>query len=149
MEYLLYQLHHLQHRLLKALKSIEFFGGPDSSKQQILNLFTQIRSIGYTDAMDDHEKRKLEIFNQLNFFQLITGVVVPIIALVSSKKFPAGEWYIVTLPALISILVLVLNATYKYEAALLCYFIFYPVFTCIIYINGLNMTFRLASPFAA
>lgn len=144
MEYLLYQLHHLQHRLLKALKSIEFFGGPDSSKQQILNLFTQIRSIGYTDAMDDHEKRKLEIFNQLNFFQLITGVLVPIIALVSSKKFPAGEWYIVTLPALISILVLVLNATYKHEAALLCYFIFYPVFTCIIYINGLNMGIELS-----
>jgi two-component system, sensor histidine kinase and response regulator len=144
MEYLLYQLHHLQLRLLKALKSIEFFGGPDSSKQKVLELFTQIRSIGYEESMDDYEKRKLEIFNQLNFFQLITGIVVPIIALVSSKKFPVGEWYIVTLPALISILVLVLNAIYKHEAALLCYFIFYPVFTCIIYINGLNLGIELS-----
>src|SRR4030095_12577397 len=144
MEYLLYQLHHLQLRLLKALKSIEFFGGPDSSKQKVLELFTQIRSIGYEESMDDYEKRKLEIFNQLNFFQLITGIVVPIIALVSSKKFPVGEWYIVTLPALISTLVLVLNAICKYEAALLCYFIFYPVFTCMIYINGLNLGIELS-----
>jgi len=144
MEHLLYQLHHLQHRLYKMLKSIEFFGGEDSSKQKIYHIFTQVRSIGFTDAMDDHEKKKLGIFNQLNFYQLITGILVPIIALVSSKKFPVGEWYIVTLPALISILVLVLNSIYKYQAALLCYFIFYPVFTCVIYINGLNLGIELS-----
>lgn len=144
MEYLIYQLHHLQHRLYRMLKSIEFFGGSDSSKRKVLQISGQIRSIGFTDSMDDHEKRKLGIFNQLNFYQLITGIVVPIIALVSSKKFPVGEWYIVTLPALISILVLVLNAIYKYQAALLCYFIFYPVFTCIIYINGLNLGIELS-----
>jgi signal transduction histidine kinase len=126
------------------LKSIEFFGGLESSKKSVLQFLISIRSIGYTDSMDDYEKRKLGIFNQLNFFQLITGVVVPIVALVSSKNFPAGEWFIVTLPSLISILVLVLNSIYKYEAALLSYFIFYPVFTCVIYINGLNLGIELS-----
>jgi two-component system sensor histidine kinase/response regulator len=141
MEYL---LHHLQHRLHRIFKSIDIYDGFRSLHQKTLQFFAQIRSIGYTPSLEDYEKRKLGIFNQLNFFQLVTGIIVPVIALASNSKFPAGEWYITTMPALISILVLVLNANYKYQAALLCYFIFYPVFTCAIYINGLNLGIELS-----
>jgi len=135
---------HLQHRLNQIFKTIAFLEGPPALKQKILQFLSQIRSIGYTPDMEDYEKRKLGIFNQLNFLQLITGVIVPIIAHASSSKFPAEGWFIATLPALISILVLVLNSNYKYQAALLCYFIFYPIFTCVIYINGLNLGIELS-----
>lgn len=141
MEYLFL---HLQHRLNRILKAIDIFEGLRPIKQKILQFLAQIRSIGYTTAMEDYEKRKLGIFNQLNFFQLITGIIVPIIPLLSSSKFPAEGWFIAILPALVSILVLVLNSNYKYQAALLCYFIFYPLFTCVIYINGLNLGIELS-----
>src|SRR6185436_16611746 len=47
-------------------------------------------------------------------------------------------------PSCISIVALLLNSFGKYHAALLCYFIFYPVFTCFIYINGLNLGIELS-----
>ena len=46
-----------------------------------LHLFERIKSLGFTATMDDYEKRKLGIFNQLNFFQLLTGVVIPLAAM--------------------------------------------------------------------
>jgi signal transduction histidine kinase len=135
-------LNHLQHRLHRFFKSVDTIG----IDKKLLQLLEQVRSIGYIDSLDDYEKRKLGIFNQLNFFQLITGVIAPLMAILSSsgKFFPAGAWYITTSPALISILVLVLNANYKHQAARLCYFILYPVFTCIIYINGFNLGIELS-----
>jgi two-component system, sensor histidine kinase and response regulator len=65
-------------------------------------------------------------------------------AMLSSGNFPIDAWFLTTSPALVGILVLVLNANYKYEAALFCYFILYPVFTCAIYINGLNLGIELS-----
>ncbi len=141
MEYLLL---HLQHRLNRIFKSIEVFTADRAIRKRILQFLEQVRSIGSTASLEDYEKRKLRIFNQLNFFQLITGIIAPVMAMLSSGKFPIEAWYLTTSPALISILVLVLNANYKYEAALLCYFILYPVFTCIIYINGLNLGIELS-----
>ncbi|MFI5187535.1 MAG: sensor histidine kinase [Chitinophagales bacterium] len=113
-------------------------------KRKILQVFKIISSIGYSTTLDDYEKRKLAIFNQLNFFQLITGIIVPIAAFVTSKNFSAQGKYIAILPAFISLLVLALNFFRKYQAALLCYFILYPVFTCVIYINGFNLGIELS-----
>jgi len=136
----------VQHRLHKVFRSIELLEKRRSIRQKILQFLEYVRTIGYIDSLDDYEKGKLRIFNQLNFFQLVTGVIAPLMAILSShgKFFPAGAWYITTSPALISILVLVLNANYKHQAALLCYFILYPVFTCVIYINGFNLGIDLS-----
>ena len=136
----------LQHRLHKVFRSIEFLEKSRSFQQKTLQFLEHVRTIGHIDSLDEYEKRKLRIFNQLNFFQLVTGVIAPLMAILSShgKFFPADAWYITTSPALISILVLVLNANYKYQAALLCYFILYPVFTCVIYINGFNLGIELS-----
>jgi signal transduction histidine kinase len=116
----------------------------EGAKHKISELLGKVWNIGYSTTLDDYEKRKLGIFNQLNFFQIITGILVPIIAFLTSKKFPFGDWYVAVLPACISIVVLLLNSLNKYLAALLCYFIFYPVFTCFIYINGLNLGIELS-----
>lgn len=122
----------------------DIFDGLQSLKKKLLRFFKIISSIGYSTALDDYEKRKLGIFNQLNFFQLITGIVVPIAAFLTSKKFPSSGIYSAVLPAFISLFVLVLNSFRKYQAALLCYFILYPVFTCVIYINGFNLGIELS-----
>lgn len=131
MEYILHRLHN----------SLDIF---DGAKQKISQFLQSVWNIGDSVELDDYEKRKLGIFNQLNFFQLITGILVPIAAFITSKKFPANDWYIAILPACISILVLILNSFNKYQAALLCYFICYPVFTCFIYISGLNLGIELS-----
>jgi len=116
----------------------------EGAKHKISQFLEKVWNIGYSGTLDDYEKRKLGIFNQLNFFQIVTGVLVPIIAFLTSKKFPLHDWYIAVLPACISVVVLLLNSLNKYLAALLCYFIFYPVFTCFIYINGLNLGIELS-----
>src|SRR6185369_10293852 len=130
MEYFLHRLHQAQ--VLEG------------AKHKISQFFEKVWNIGYSTTLDDYEKRKLGIFNQLNFFQIITGILVPIIAFLTSKKFPLHDWYVAILPSCISIVVLLLNYLKKYQAALLCYFIFYPVFTCFIYINGLNLGIELS-----
>ncbi|HEY2720722.1 MAG TPA: HAMP domain-containing sensor histidine kinase [Chitinophagaceae bacterium] len=118
--------------------------GLQSLKRKLLLFLKTVSTIGYSITLDDYEKRKLGIFNQLNFFQLITGIIVPIIAFVTGKKLPAASMYNALLPALISLFVLILNSSRKYQAALLCYFILYPVFTCVIYINGFNLGIELS-----
>jgi two-component system sensor histidine kinase/response regulator len=130
MEYFLHRLHQAQ--IL------------DGAKQKMSHFLERVWNIGYSSTLEDYEKRKLGIFNQLNFFQIITGILVPIVAFLTSKKFPLQDWYIAILPSCISIIVLLLNSFNKYLAALLCYFIFYPVFTCFIYINGLNLGIELS-----
>ena len=130
MEYFLHRLHQAQ--LLEG------------AKHKIIQFLKRVWNIGNSSTLDDYEKRKLGIFNQLNFFQIITGILVPIIAFLTSKKFPLHDWYVAILPSCISIVVLLLNSLNKYHAAVLCYFIFYPVFTCFIYANGLNLGIELS-----
>jgi two-component system, sensor histidine kinase and response regulator len=130
MEYFLHRLHQAQ--VLEG------------TRQKVSQFLERVWNIGYSTTLEDYEKRKLGIFNQLNFFQIITGILVPIIAFLTSKKFPFQDWYVAILPACISIVVLLLNSLNKYHAALLCYFIFYPVFTCFIYISGLNLGIELS-----
>ena len=129
------------HRLHNSLRPFDRF---QILKGKFLQFILKISAIGYTTDLDDYEKRKLAIFNQLNFFQLLTGVVIPFLALFSSKKIPVQGLSTSILPAFISLSVLMLNFFRKYQSALLCYFILYPVFTCFIYINGFDLGIELA-----
>ncbi len=88
--------------------------------------------------MDDYEKRKLGIFNQLNFLQFLTGIIIPIFGCWSNQNLSAGIWMTACLPAITSVLILYLNHLRKYETALLSYFILYPFLTCIVYMSGIN-----------
>ncbi len=139
-----YFLHRLNNSLHQLLKSFDLSDGLRFLRQRILQFLKKISAIGYTSALDDYEKRKLGVFNQLNFFQLITGIIVPIIAILANKNFPVSGIYFAILPAFISLLVLGLNFFHKYQSALLSYFILYPVFTCVIYIYGYNLGIELS-----
>ncbi len=114
-----------------------------SLKKKLFRLHYSIKLIGVSRAMDDYEKRKLGIFNQINFFQLLTGITIPLIGLLHNKKFPEWAWLVASLPALISMVVLWMNELKRYEAAIIFYFIFYPVATSIVYMSGINMGVEL------
>src|SRR5258705_1176928 len=112
--------------------------------RKFFHLLHTVKNIGTTMDMNAQEKSKLRIFNHLNFFQFITGIIFPVIGLFSAHKLPASGWLVVCLPALVSVGVLALNAQYKHQAALLTYFIFYPFFICFTYMNGINLGVELS-----
>ena len=110
----------------------------------LLSVLHRIKRIGVTDEMNEYEKSRLGIFNYLNFFQLISGVIVPVFGIFQSGKIPVTGWLIACMPPLLSVFVLLLNKRQKFQDALLVYFIFYPVFTCLSYINGINFGVELS-----
>jgi two-component system sensor histidine kinase/response regulator len=122
-------------------------GNPTGNNQPITsirNWLVKLLSAGITDAMDDYEKRKIAVFNKLNFFQLITGAVVPVTGVFYISKFSLAAWLISCLPSVISSLVIIFNSRQKFQAAFFCYFIFYPVLTCLVYLNGINTGYELS-----
>jgi two-component system sensor histidine kinase/response regulator len=105
---------------------------------RLLQSLQIIKSIGIVENMDDYERRKLSIFNQLNFFQLIIGVVIPLLGLLHKDQLPLSAWMLACLPSTISVGVLVFNYLKKYETAQLTYFILYPFFTGFVYLKGMS-----------
>jgi two-component system, sensor histidine kinase and response regulator len=113
-------------------------------QKNVFSFLMQVKNIGVTANMGAIEKSKLRIFNHLNFFQFVTGILVPLFGLVNADKFPVGGWIIVCMPALVSVFVLILNHYNKHEWALLTYFVLYPFFICINYINGISLGIELS-----
>jgi signal transduction histidine kinase len=107
-------------------------------KQHVLQGLQQIRNIGLTGNMDDYERRKLGVFNLLNFFQLITGILMPLVGLMHNDHLPISIWLLACLPSSLSLAVLIFNHFKKYQAAQLSYFILYPFFTGFVYLQGMN-----------
>ncbi len=106
-----------------------------------LHLYTflqHIRNIGISDQLDDYERRKLRVFNLLNFFQLFTGILIPLIGLLHDDQMPTGIWVLSCLPSSLSAAVLFFNYYHKYQHAQLSYFILYPFFTGFVYLQGMN-----------
>ncbi|HTL08612.1 MAG TPA: HAMP domain-containing sensor histidine kinase [Chitinophagaceae bacterium] len=111
----------------------------DATRQQLTVLGDSVKALGAAAATGDYEKRKLGIFNQLNFFQLLTGLLMPLIGILNAKSFPGWVWLVISLPAVISFVVLCLNAVGKTEAATIFYFMAYPLLTSIVYMSGINV----------
>jgi len=105
-------------------------------------LLDRIRALGVTDGMDDYERRKLAIFNQLNFFQFLTGIIIPLLGMIRNIQL-AEQWLIPCLPPLISMIVLLLNARYKFQAAKACYFIFYPLLISAVFLSRVDLGVEL------
>jgi len=111
---------------------------PISFRKSILDLFHYVKSFGYTDTLDEYELVKLGIFNQLNFFQLLTGIQI-ILTCIFHQQFSLSVVIISASPALISSLVLYFNKKYQHEAALIAYFILHPLAAGIIFMNGIHL----------
>ena len=94
----------------------------------------RIKSIGCLPNMDDFEKRKLGIFNLLNVLGFLIGIFLPIVGLtVAGIQLSLFAWLVTFSPAMVSMLVLVLNHYHKHESGILCYFIMYPILTALVY----------------
>ncbi len=110
----------------------------------MLSFLHKIKRFGIISEMNEDEKSRLGIFNYLNFFQLLSGIIVPVLGVFKGGKIPVSGWLIACLPPLLSVFVLHLNKRQKYQDALVVYFIFYPFFTCLSYINGINFGVELS-----
>jgi signal transduction histidine kinase len=99
----------------------------------------QIQSIGFSTALTDYQKRKLGVFNFINFMQIVAGTLIPVIGFAGNPKLGISGVLIACIPTLVSFLVFYLHHRQKYEIALLCYFILYPVLTQFVYLNSINL----------
>ena len=110
---------------------------------QIRILAHRVRTIGYTDSLDEYEKRKLSIFNYLNFFGMISGLVVPLAGIFNNDKLPPLAWIVACSPFFISFSVLLLNHRRRYELARMLYFVLYPVITSLVYAGNTDVGIEL------
>jgi two-component system, sensor histidine kinase and response regulator len=135
MELLLRRLQYLQ---LKV-RSFEQFEWVDLVKRTILQFLEDVKSIGVSSLTGEYSRRKLRVFNQLNLFQFLTGILVSVLGVMNNEQLASTAWLVACLPSLVSLGVLYLNHRCQYEYALLAYFILYPFFTCVVYLNGMNL----------
>ena len=102
-----------------------------------------IMSIGFTSKMDSYEKRRLGIFNRINFLGIITGIVIPLSALFGKGYVPPIAFAVALAPLFISSVVLIGNYYHKYNFAMLWYFITYPVITGLVYAGNIDVGIEL------
>jgi two-component system, sensor histidine kinase and response regulator len=111
--------------------------------QKITSFFSNIKSIGYTLGMDDYERRRLGIFNLINFLGVVTGLSIPIAALSSNGYLPLIAWVVAWAPLLISSVVLISNYYKRFQFAMVWYFIMYPIITALVYAGGIDVGIEL------
>jgi len=139
MEILLEKIASFQQRVRSIEPGVHF----ESLKKVYTDFLQNIRSIGVVEKMNYYERRKLGVFNQLNFFQFLTGMLVTILGLFHNDQIPVSAWLLSFLPSAISITALIFNYQKRHQAALLCYFILYPFFTGFVYLQGVNAGIEL------
>lgn len=113
-----------------------------SLKRYVLDLFYYVKSLGYSDTLDDYEKVKLGIFNQVNFFQFLTGIFI-LFTCLFHHEFPVWACVLAALPSIVNLLVLYFNREFKYQSALIAYFILHPLVAGFIFMNGLHLGLNL------
>src|SRR5258708_803020 len=105
----------------------------NTTVKSYLRLQGYIWNIGYQPALGGYEKRKLGIFNFMNFLGLCSGILIPLAGVFNKDHFPPLVWLIACSPAFISLIVLTTNYYQRYELARFFYFTLYPVMTTLVY----------------
>jgi two-component system, sensor histidine kinase and response regulator len=102
-----------------------------------------VRTIGYHPDLDEYEKRKLSVFNQLNLAGIFCGLFISFVGAFDEQDLPLTALAVAFSPAIISSLVLYLNFKQKHEWAQLTYFILYPVVSSFVYAGGMDVGIEL------
>lgn len=110
---------------------------------KIIRFLQSIRSLGVQDHMSKHAIIRLGIFNLINFFGFITGLLLPVIAWLNEGYLPIIAWIVAASPAFISLGALVFNYFNRHPLALLWYFTLYPLFTSLVYLNSIDAGIEL------
>ncbi len=105
--------------------------------------FNRIKTIGCTTALNDYEKRKLGVFNLLNFFGIVTGLFIPLAGLAGNQPLPPLAWIVAGSPFFIGITVLCCNYRQRYETGRVIYFTLYPAVTSLVYAANLDVGIEL------
>jgi len=92
----------------------------------------------FTANAGDYEKRKLEILFQLNRFQLLLGVIMPVIVFFNENYLPFLSALLFLLPPLINVLVLKMASKQKNIEAMIAYLVLYPFFTNLAYADSFS-----------
>jgi signal transduction histidine kinase len=107
-------------------------------------LHEKLITLGFRTDMNHFERRKLSVFNLLNFFGFLIGCLLPVIGLSSSKiELSLFAWSVCFAPAMVSVLVLVLNYYRLSEIAALAYFTLYPLLTAMVYMVSFDVGIEL------
>lgn len=93
--------------------------------------------------MDGYEKRRLGIFNLLNFFAFISGLAIPVAGLLNSGYLPALAWVVACSPAVVSGTVLLANYYGRTRFAMMWYFVMYPFITALVYAGSIDVGIEL------
>lgn len=104
---------------------------------------SRIKKIGYTEELDGYAARRLGIFNTLNFIGLLTGIIIPLVAILNKGYLPLIAWVVAAAPAFISLVVLIANYYRRYNFAMLWYFILYPAITSLVYMDSIDVGIEL------
>jgi two-component system, sensor histidine kinase and response regulator len=107
------------------------------------SFFDKVKQIGYSPKMDAYEKRRLGIFNLINFFGVLTGIFIPFGAVLNNGYLPTIAWVVAFAPFLISSVVLISNYFHKYQFSMMWYFILYPFITSLVYVGGVDVGIEL------
>ena len=111
--------------------------------QNINSFLRTVKSIGLVPSMDDYEKRRIGIFNLINFFGTLTGLFIPLGGILNDGYLPFIAWVVAFAPFIISAVVLISNYYHKYQFGMIWYFIMYPSITSLVYIGGIDVGIEL------
>lgn len=114
-----------------------------SDSVMLKRLFFQVQSLGIHAGMDEILQRKQKIFNQLNFFGFISGLVIPLYGLFNDDQLPVLSWAVAISPSFISGLVLMMNYFQKVDWGTFIYFAFYPLVTSLLYVAKIDVGIEL------
>lgn len=104
-----------------------------------LSWYGRLKTIGHLDRMDEYERRKLSVFNQVNFLGIIAGLTISISGFFDNQHLPALASWVAISPVFISMAVILLNYYHRHELSRLLYFTLYPVITSLVYGAGLDL----------
>ncbi|MCM5530544.1 sensor histidine kinase KdpD [Parasegetibacter sp. NRK P23] len=103
----------------------------------------QVSSWGNAPDLPEYMRRKLRIFNILNIFGLLTGLFIPLAGILNHDELPWEAWVVAFSPVPISSIVLWLTGKKKHAAAFTLYFLFYPLFTALMYFRQTDLGLEL------
>ena len=110
---------------------------------EVSSFFHKVKNIGLTPIMNDFTKRRLGIFNLINFFGVLTGITIPVAGFFTEGYLPVIAWVVACAPFAISSVVLISNYCHRYEFGMMWYFILYPFITSLVYLGGIDVGIEL------
>ncbi len=106
-------------------------------------LLDTISGLGQTNTMRLYERQKLAIFNKVNLFHIVLGLLIMLGCLLGKPRLSLYMYIVLHLPVIVSGIVLWMNRRQWYQTALLSYFLLMPLVTSYIYLSGMDFGLEL------